>query len=190
MTMPITDALLHVLKSNPKVNVVKIEEKYDKISLEYPEYNPAHRFGISVAPSIGNENYDKPGLYTAKELNDFSLGLIPVVKGRQWHKAELRGDYFNGCLYLPNIHFFEIIGNKETRKTVTTTITDNSALESDVVQKFLDKNSKVEEENIQDIVEKHLVKSGLYEVAKAYILYRAERTKARELVKKENIKTL
>ena len=35
-------------------------------------------------------------------------------------------------------------------------------------------------ENIQDIVEKHLVKNGLYEIAKAYILYRAERQMARE----------
>ena len=34
-------------------------------------------------------------------------------------------------------------------------------------------------ENIQDIVEKHLVLDGLYEVAKAYILYRAERQKMR-----------
>ena len=35
-------------------------------------------------------------------------------------------------------------------------------------------------ENIQDIVEKHLVKNGQYEIAKAYILYRAERQQARE----------
>ncbi len=35
-------------------------------------------------------------------------------------------------------------------------------------------------ENIQDIVEKHLVRAGLYEIAKAYILYRAERSKLRE----------
>ena len=35
-------------------------------------------------------------------------------------------------------------------------------------------------ENIQDIVEKHLVKNGMYEIAKAYILYRAERQQARE----------
>ena len=35
-------------------------------------------------------------------------------------------------------------------------------------------------ENIQDIVEKHLVKNGLYEISKAYILYRAERQQARE----------
>lgn len=38
-------------------------------------------------------------------------------------------------------------------------------------------------ENIQDVVEKHLVKAGLYEVAKEYILYRAERQKERELKK-------
>jgi ribonucleoside-diphosphate reductase alpha chain len=35
-------------------------------------------------------------------------------------------------------------------------------------------------ENIQDIVEKHLVREGLYEIAKAYILYRADRQRERE----------
>ena len=35
-------------------------------------------------------------------------------------------------------------------------------------------------ENIQDIVEKHLVRAQAYEIAKTYILYRAERQKARE----------
>ena len=35
-------------------------------------------------------------------------------------------------------------------------------------------------ENIQDIVEKHLMRGGQYEIAKAYILYRAERQKSRE----------
>jgi len=35
-------------------------------------------------------------------------------------------------------------------------------------------------ENIQDIVEKHLVREQFYEIAKAYILYRAERQKVRE----------
>jgi ribonucleoside-diphosphate reductase alpha chain len=34
-------------------------------------------------------------------------------------------------------------------------------------------------ENIQDVVEKHLVLAGHYEIAKAYILYRAERQKVR-----------
>ena len=38
-------------------------------------------------------------------------------------------------------------------------------------------------ENIQDIVEKYLVRSQHYEVAKAYILYRAERQKVREEAK-------
>ncbi len=42
-------------------------------------------------------------------------------------------------------------------------------------------------ENIQDIVEKHLVVGGYYEVAKAYILYRAERQKVREQAKKRAV---
>ncbi|MEM3074901.1 MAG: ribonucleoside-diphosphate reductase subunit alpha [Candidatus Pacearchaeota archaeon] len=46
-------------------------------------------------------------------------------------------------------------------------------------------------ENIQDIVEKHLMRRGLYEIAKNYILYRAERQKAREAEKQKIIeKTL
>ena len=46
-------------------------------------------------------------------------------------------------------------------------------------------------ENIQDIVEKHLMKRELYDVAKKYILYRAERQKAREAEKEKTIeKTL
>jgi ribonucleoside-diphosphate reductase alpha chain len=35
-------------------------------------------------------------------------------------------------------------------------------------------------ENIQDVVEKHLVLAGQYEIAKSYILYRADRRKARQ----------
>ena len=42
-------------------------------------------------------------------------------------------------------------------------------------------------ENIQDIVEKHLVLDGLYEIAKAYILYRAERQALRQEAKKRAI---
>ncbi|HVS15507.1 MAG TPA: ribonucleoside-diphosphate reductase subunit alpha [Thermoanaerobaculia bacterium] len=42
-------------------------------------------------------------------------------------------------------------------------------------------------ENIQDIVEKHLVLAGHYQVAKAYILYRADRQKVREQAKKRAI---
>lgn len=59
----------------------------------------------------------------------------------------------------------------------------------EVRERFVDFFPNVE--NIQDIVEKHLVKSGLYEVAKAYILYRAKRQKEREEERKRNIeKTL
>ena len=42
-------------------------------------------------------------------------------------------------------------------------------------------------ENIQDIVEKHLVLAGHYEVAKSYILYRADRQKARAEAKERAI---
>lgn len=42
-------------------------------------------------------------------------------------------------------------------------------------------------EQIQDAVEKQLVKKGLYEISKAYILYRAERERLREEAKKQNI---
>ena len=36
-------------------------------------------------------------------------------------------------------------------------------------------------------MEKHLVKKGLYEIAKSYILYRAKRMKEREEEKKQNL---
>jgi len=42
-------------------------------------------------------------------------------------------------------------------------------------------------ENIQDIVEKHLVLDGLYEIGKAYILYRAERQSLRQQAKQRAI---
>ena len=53
-----------------------------------------------------------------------------------------------------------------------------SAVVTEIDTRFTELYPNVE--NIQDIVEKHLVKNGLYEIAKAYILYRAERQKARE----------
>ena len=49
---------------------------------------------------------------------------------------------------------------------------------AEVQSRFVELHPNVE--NIQDIVEKHLVKHGLYEIAKAYILYRADHQKARE----------
>lgn len=45
-------------------------------------------------------------------------------------------------------------------------------------------------ENIQDIVEKHIVKKELYEVAKSYILYRSERQKIREQEKEKDIEKI
>ncbi len=43
-------------------------------------------------------------------------------------------------------------------------------------------------ENIQDIVEKHLVRAQLYEIAKAYILYRAERQKERSAAQEQAVR--
>ncbi len=40
-------------------------------------------------------------------------------------------------------------------------------------------------ENVQDIVEKHLMLDGRYATAKAYILYRADRQRARETARAE-----
>jgi ribonucleoside-diphosphate reductase alpha chain len=54
---------------------------------------------------------------------------------------------------------------------------------SELDRRFLDFYPNVE--NIQDIVEKHLMRQGLYEPAKAFILYRAEHQKQREATKQE-----
>ena len=59
--------------------------------------------------------------------------------------------------------------------TLSTVVAD---VISEIDSRFIELYPNVE--NIQDIVEKHLVKNGLYEIAKAYILYRAERQQARE----------
>jgi ribonucleoside-diphosphate reductase alpha chain len=42
-------------------------------------------------------------------------------------------------------------------------------------------------ENIQDIVEKHLIKNGFYELSKQYILYRAKRNEDRQKEKEKNV---
>jgi len=55
----------------------------------------------------------------------------------------------------------------------------------EISERFVDFYPNVE--NVQDIVEKHLVKKGLYEIAKSYILYRAKRMKEREEEKKQNL---
>jgi ribonucleoside-diphosphate reductase alpha chain len=63
------------------------------------------------------------------------------------------------------------------------TVVDRIVAEVD--ERFLDFFPNVE--NIQDIVEKHLVREGLYEIAKAYILYRADRQRERDAKKAQAI---
>lgn len=67
-------------------------------------------------------------------------------------------------------------------KKVEVMVTD---INVEIEQRFLDFYPNVE--NIQDIIEKHLVKNGHYEIAKRYILYRADRTKVREEKKEETL---
>jgi len=67
-----------------------------------------------------------------------------------------------------------------TQSVVKPDIIDNITCEvaSEIEQRFTEFFPNVE--NIQDIVEKHLMYNGLYDIAKSYILYRASRQKARE----------
>lgn len=55
----------------------------------------------------------------------------------------------------------------------------------EIKSRFVDFYPNVE--NIQDIVEKHLVNNDLYEIAKAYIIYRAKRKEEREKQQEINI---
>lgn len=48
----------------------------------------------------------------------------------------------------------------------------------EIFERFIEFNPNVE--NIQDIVEKHLMKNDLFEIAKSYIVYRAEKRRLRE----------
>ena len=68
-------------------------------------------------------------------------------------------------------HITAVLGNGKLHDLLTDVTTE-------IDDRFVELFPNVE--NIQDIVEKHLVKHGLYEVAKRYILYRAEHQKARE----------
>ncbi len=58
---------------------------------------------------------------------------------------------------------------------------------NEIEQRFVDFYPNVE--NIQDIVEKHLVRGQLYEISKAYILYRANRQMAREESKQRTLES-
>jgi ribonucleoside-diphosphate reductase alpha chain len=74
------------------------------------------------------------------------------------------------------------IGDEASEDKVRGVVSDIS---DEIKERFIDFFPNVE--NIQDIVEKHLVKAGMYETAKAYILYRAERQKSREEKKELDI---
>jgi ribonucleoside-diphosphate reductase alpha chain len=73
-------------------------------------------------------------------------------------------------------HITAVLGNGTLHDLLTDVTTE-------IDDRFVELYPNVE--NIQDIVEKHLVKHGLYEVAKRYILYRADHQKAREERKEE-----
>jgi ribonucleoside-diphosphate reductase alpha chain len=62
-------------------------------------------------------------------------------------------------------------------------LVDSIAAELD--SRFVDFYPNVE--NVQDIVEKHLMRHGLYETAKAYILYRAQHQQQREASRKQAV---
>lgn len=76
-------------------------------------------------------------------------------------------------------------------------LSTNSTVASDVIDKIVDDvaievKTRFNEffpnvENIQDIVEKHLIKNGLYELSKEYILYRARRNEERQQEKQKNM---
>ena len=56
-------------------------------------------------------------------------------------------------------------------------------IEEEISSRFIEFYPNVE--NIQDIVEKHLIRADLFTVARRYIIYRAERTKERETQKEK-----
>ena len=60
-------------------------------------------------------------------------------------------------------------------------IVDN--IEEEIQSRFLEFYPNVE--NIQDIVEKHLIRADLFTVARRYIIYRSERSKEREKQKEK-----
>ena len=73
-------------------------------------------------------------------------------------------------------------GKKLSAATVDAIVGD---VVEDVRRQFAESYPSVE--NIQDLVEKNLVLDGRYEIAKTFILYRAQRRKAREEAKKRAI---
>ena len=78
-------------------------------------------------------------------------------------------------------------GNQKIHEEVIKDLVDE--INTEVIDRFIEFYPNVE--NIQDIVEKHLMRKEFYEVAKCYILYRAERQKSRDEEQQKTIeKTL
>ena len=78
----------------------------------------------------------------------------------------------------------------EVRKTVDENILValTAAVVKELEQRFPEATPSVE--HLQDLVEKHLMQSGYFDVAKAYILYRYEHAKERAAKKQENIEKI
>jgi ribonucleoside-diphosphate reductase alpha chain len=75
------------------------------------------------------------------------------------------------------------INQNVDKQTVELVVED---IVEEVNERFIDFYPNVE--NIQDIVEKHLANHGLYDIAKAYILYRAKRASKRAEEKEDILK--
>ena len=97
--------------------------------------------------------------------------MIKNILKRDGRKAKFNIDKISGAIYKASISVNQ--QNKE--------IADNLAQQVTV---YLEQNNSTDTpsvEYIQDIVEKILIKNGYDKIAKEYILYRAERTRVREM---------
>lgn len=91
------------------------------------------------------------------------------------------------------------IHNAISKSYLANGIVDNGEIQTmvnDIVKqlfdmsKILDEDQFINVEQIQDIVEKTLMKFEKFDIAKSYIVYRQERTKIREQEESEEIKKL
>lgn len=91
----------------------------------------------------------------------------------------------NGEIVQFNLNRIQIAITKAYEATNTKSM-DIRVIVDDIYQEIVDQQQKIKEgeyidvENIQDVVEKTLMKHKQFEVAKAYILYREQRKKQRE----------
>lgn len=78
----------------------------------------------------------------------------------------------------------------EVRKSVDESVLTNltTTVVRELEQRFVEATPLVE--NVQDLVEKHLMQAGYFDVAKGYILYRYEHAKERAAKKQENLEKL